>query len=78
MRAASTRVGARRLLPTATACGCRWVWFQRLLSGAYSPLGCGRHSSAGSDWSQRCQRFHVKPEEAPNASTQAPQDGAGE
>jgi hypothetical protein len=62
MRSASTRAGARRLLPTSTACGCRWVWFQRTVSGAYSALGCGRHSAAGTGWSARTTAFTAVPD----------------
>jgi hypothetical protein len=62
MRPASRRAGARRLLPTSTSCGCHWVWFQRRVSGAYSPLGCMHHSSAGSSWTARTTAFTVVPD----------------
>jgi hypothetical protein len=60
MRSASTRAGAHKLLPLGDAvCGCRWVWFQRTLSGRYVRLGCARHSSAGSAWTRRTTAFKV-------------------
>lgn len=67
MRAASTRAGARRLLPrdvlpVVAECGCRWVWFQRKVNGAYAPLGCARHSPAGSAWTRRTTAFRTVPD----------------
>src|SRR5688500_15076282 len=59
VRAASERPGARRLLSVGTSCGCPRAWYQRLVSGVYSVLGCPRHSSAGSDWTARTTSFKV-------------------
>lgn len=65
MRAASTRAGAHKLLPLGSACGCKWAWFQRTVSGRYVRLGCTRHSSAGAAWTARTTAFHVKREVKP-------------
>lgn len=63
MKGPSQRPGACRLLPMSSSCGCRYGWFQRLVSGAYSLLGCPRHSPAGANWTARTTLFHVKPDE---------------